>query len=198
MAMQTDTRSQIERYLLRLRTALGRMPDAEKAEILSDIRNHIEERLADAADPAAIVTETIAALGAPEELAGSFQRERLMARASASPAPGMLLNATFQWALTGLRGFLAFLVLLLGYSLGVGFLVCALLKPFLWKYVGLWIDPPFFSLGYIGPNVPGAREVLGWWIIPIGYSLGPLFLIWTTRLIQWLLRGRSAWTLKTM
>ena len=48
MATQTDTRTQIERYLLRLRTALGRMPDAEKAEILSDIRNHIEERLADA------------------------------------------------------------------------------------------------------------------------------------------------------
>ena len=46
MATQTDTRTQIEHYLLHLRTALGRMSDAEKAEILSDIRNHIEERVA--------------------------------------------------------------------------------------------------------------------------------------------------------
>jgi len=193
MATQTDPRSQIEQYLLRLRTALGRMPDAEKLEILSDIRNHIEERLSDASSgQAEIVAETIAALGTPEKLAESFQRERLMARASVSAAPTALLHATFQWALTGLRGFLAFLVLLLGYSLGLGFLVCALLKPFMWNSVGLWLDPPAFSLGYLNAAERSGRELLGWWIIPIGYAIGPLFLIWTTRLVQWLLRRRSA------
>jgi hypothetical protein len=182
----------MERYLLRLRTALGRMPDAEKAEILSDIRNHIEERLSDASSgQAEIVAETIAALGSPESLAASFHRERLMARASVSPAPGLLLHATFQWALTGLRGFVAFLALLLGYSLGAGFLACAVLKPFLPTHIGLWVDPPAFSLGYISPDWHGARELLGWWIIPIGYSVGPLFLIWTTRLVQWLLRRHA-------
>ncbi len=199
MTTQTDPRAQIERYLLRLRTALGRMPDAEKAEILSDIRNHIEERLSDASSgQAEIVAETIAALGSPESLAESFERERLMARASVSAAPAALLSATFQWALTGLRGFLAFLALLLGYSLGLGFLVCALLKPFLWNHIGLWLDPPAFSLGYISPDWHGARELLGWWIIPIGYSVGPLLLIWTTRLVQWLLRRRSARSLEAL
>ncbi|HEY1203940.1 MAG: DUF1700 domain-containing protein [Bryobacteraceae bacterium] len=199
MATQTDPRSQIERYLLRLRAALGRLPDDEKAEILSDIRNHIEERLSDAAEgQAEIVTETIAALGSPESLAESYHRERLMARASVSAAPTALLHATFQWALTGLRGFLAFLVLLLGYSLGLGFLVCALLKPFLWNHVGLWLDPPAFSLGYISPDWHGARELLGWWIIPIGYTVGPLFLIWTTRLVQCLLRRRSAHSMEAL
>ena len=193
MATQTDSRSQIERYLLRLRTALGPMPDAEKSEILSDIRNHIEERLSDASSgQAEIVAETIAALGTPEKLAESFQRERLMARASVSAAPSALLHATFQWALTGLRGFLVFLVLLFGYSFGLAFLACALLKPFFWNHVGLWLDPPAFSLGYISPDWHGARELLGWWIIPIGYSVGQLFLIGTTRLVQWLLGRRSA------
>jgi hypothetical protein len=191
MTTETEARAQIERYLLRLRTALGRMPEAEKAEILSDLRSHIEERIADAGTgQAEIAAETIAALGSPDALAESYHRERLMARATASAAPSLLLSATFQWALTGLRGFLAFLVLLFGYSVGLGFLACALLKPFLWNQIGLWLDPPAFSLGYLNAAGRGGRELLGWWIIPVGYTVGPLLMIWTTRLLQWLLRRR--------
>ena len=191
--MHADPRTQIERYLLRLRTALGRMPDAEKAEILSDIRNHIEERLSDAAsDHAAIVAETIAALGTPESLAASYQRERLLARATASAAPPLLLHATFQWALTGLRGFLALLMLLVGYSFGLGFTACALLKPFFPNQIGLWVDPPAFSLGYLSQAPHAGHELLGWWIIPIGWTIGPLLIIWTTRLVQGSLRRRVA------
>lgn len=193
MAMPADPRAQIERYLLRLRNALGRMPDSEKSEILSDIRNHIEERLSDASSgQAEIVAETIAALGSPESLAASYQRERLMARATASAAPPLLLHATFQWALTGIRGFLAFLTLLLGYAFGLGFLICAILKPFLPSQVGLWLDPPAFTLGVLTAAPRGGRELLGWWIVPIGWILGPLLLIGTTRLVQWLLRMRVA------
>ena len=191
MATQTDTRTQIEHYLLHLRTALGRMSDAEKAEILSDIRNHIEERVA--ASPAgesAIVAETLAALGSPETLAASYRRECLMARATASGEPGLLLHATFQWALTGLRGFVAFVALLVGYSIGVGFVVCALLKPFLPSYVGLWVDPPAFTLGVLSAADRHGRELLGWWIVPIGWTIGPLALIWTTRFVQWLFGRR--------
>jgi uncharacterized membrane protein len=191
MATQTETRAQIERYLLRLRSALGGMPDAEKAEILSDIRNHIEERLVDApAGQAEAATETMAALGNPETLAATYRRERLMARAVASPAPALLLHATFQWALTGLRGFLAFLALLIGYSSGLSFLVCAVLKPFLPSHIGLWLDPPLFSIGYFNAADHLKHEVLGWWIVPLGLAIGPLMLIWTTRLVQWLIRRR--------
>jgi hypothetical protein len=169
------------------------MPDAEKAEILSDIRNHIEERLSGSSGgQAAIAAETIAALGSPETLAAAYRRERLMARAIASPAPTLLLNATFQWALTGLRGFLAFLALLIGYSLGLGFLACALLKPFFPHHVGLWLDPPAFSLGYFSAAGNLKQELLGWWIIPLGLVTGPLSLVWTTRLVQWLIRRRPA------
>ena len=193
METNADPRSHVERYLLRLRTALGRMPDSEKAEILSDLRNHIEERLSDASSgQAGIVAETIAALGSPETLAASYYRERMMARATVSAAPPLLLQATFQWALTGLRGFVVFVALLAGYSLGLGFLVCALLKPFLPNHIGMWVDPPGFSLGYLSPAERTGREVLGWWIIPIGWTVGPLLVIWTTRLVQWLLRRRVA------
>ena len=191
MTTHVDPRSQIERYLLHLRTALGRMPEEEKSEILSDLRSHIEERLSGAeADQAGVIAETIAALGSPESLAASYHRERLMARATASAEPALLLRATFQWALTGLRGFAVFLVLMIGYSFGLGFVVCALLKPFMPNQVGLWVDPPAFSFGYLSPAQRTGHELLGWWMIPLGWTVGPLLLIWTTRLVQWLLRLR--------
>jgi len=191
MTTQVEPGTQIERYLLLLRTALGPMPAAEKSEILSDLRSHIEERMADAGtNRAQIAAETIAALGSAESLAASYRRERLMARAGATAEPHLLLRATFQWALTGLRGFVAFLVLLFGYGLGIGFTICALLKPFMPNNVGLWADPPAFTLGVI--TRPGAHELLGWWMMPVGLTIGPLLSIGTTRLVQWLLRKRAA------
>lgn len=183
MTTQVDARAQIERYLLRLRGALGNVSAEEKAEILSDLRNHLEES-------AGAVAAAIAALGSPEELAASYHRERLLARASTTPEPSLLLRATFQWALTGLRGVLAFLVLLFGYSFSAGFLICALLKPFMPNQVGMWLHPPAITLGVV--SEPGAHELLGWWMIPIGFTVGPLLLIGTTRLIQLLLRRRAA------
>ena len=191
MATHTDTRAQVEHYLLRLRSALGRMPDSEKAEILSDIRNHIEERLSASSTGDAEIVDTLTALGRPELLAASFHRERLMARAATSPEPAVLLRATFQWALTGIRGFLAFLVLLFGYSTGLAFLACALLKPFMPHNIGMWLDPPAFSLGYISPESRIGRELLGWWIVPLGFVMGSLLLILTTRLVQRLIRRHS-------
>jgi len=180
---------------LRLRAGLGPMPDAEKAEILSDIRNHIEERIADApTGQEEIVAATIAALGIPETLAASYRRERTLVRAAHSSSPAELLNAAFQWAMTGLRGFLVFLALLLGYGFGLTFLVCALLKPFTPNSVGLWMNGSVLTLGAISQPAPGAHELLGWWIIPIGYVLGPLSMICSTRMVRWLLRRRTPFT----
>ncbi len=188
MTTPADGRARIEDYLLRLRVTLARMPESEKTEILSDIRNHLEERLTSGGESA--LGETITALGAPGTLAASYYRERKLASAAASSAPGALLAATFHWALTGLRGFLVFLVLIVGYSLGLGFIACALLKPFTPETIGLWWNPPSLNLGYQSP-ASGAHDLLGWWIIPVGYTVGPLFLIGTTRLIQRIIRRRK-------
>ena len=161
------------------------MPDAEKAEIISDLRNHIDERVADSnAGETETVTETLAALGSPESLAASYRRERLIARASASAEPALLLRATFRVGARGaarVRRIPGVVVRLLH---GIGFLVCAFLKPFLPNQIGLWIDPPAFSLGYLDHAGRHGQELLGWWLIPVGYIVGPLAVLWTTALCQ--------------
>jgi len=191
--MQNTTHAQVERYLLKLRSALGGLHDAEKAEIISDIRNHIEERLAELGAPDDnAIGQVLTALGGAEALAVEFQRERLIAQAAFTVEPMLLLRATFQWALTAVSGVAAFVLLLFGYSIGLALVVCAALKPIMPQNIGLWVDPPAFTLGYLNPMERHGHELLGWWILPVGYVGGVLLLVATTRLVRWILRLRAA------
>ncbi len=56
--------------------------------------------------------------------------------------------------------------------------------------IGLWWKSWSLNLGYHGSEW-GGHELLGWWIIPVGYTVGPLCLIGTTRLIQRIIRRRK-------
>jgi len=187
----------VEHYLLRLRRALGSVKAESVDEILSDIRSHIEERVAASPVPAGqAVMEVLERLGTPQQLAANYRAEGLLERASVSSGPLLLLRATFYWALTGLGGFVALLILLFGYLFGISFLVTAVLKPFYGDRVGLWVGPDTLQLGaHMGSEpLPAGRELLGYWIIPLGLVIGLLSLILTTLFVRWLIRRqRTRW-----
>jgi uncharacterized membrane protein len=107
---QSELDGRVERYLLRFRMALGKTPEAEKNEIVSDIRGHIAERVDESDRPAGdTVTKTLDALGSPESLAQTYRAEGLLNRAAAGFSPWLLLRATFAWAMAGIEGFFALL-----------------------------------------------------------------------------------------
>ena len=80
-------------------------------------------------------------------------------------------------------------------------LVSALVKPLWPKQVGLWIGPGIFNFGIHDAAGYGggvglllrtggpAREVLGWWYIPVVLAIGSLFIWGTTRLLRKLIKG---------
>lgn len=82
---------------------------------------------------------------------------------------------------------MALLAGFLGYVLGGSLIICAILKPFLPIYVGLWINPDGMVLGAEVPR-PHGQELLGWWLIPYGPGVGLAFLIGTTVFLRWMLR----------
>jgi len=94
-------------------------------------------------------------------------------------------------------GLFAFVVSLLGYALGLGLVIVALVKPFQPHNVGLWRlpdahDPWSFTLG--ATSSPHGQELLGWWIIPLGLLVGPLiaWLTWRFGIFSLRLMGRRA------
>jgi len=166
----------LEAYLARLLSALNGMTVSERADIVEEIRAHVLER---AETSALTITETLERLGPADELARDYCRGALIRKASTRFSPWLILRAAYAWAKTGSQGFGVFLAALLGYSLGGGFVLVALIKPIFPAETGLWMGDGFFNLGF-RTTLPPGRELLGIWLIPVCLVLGGLILALTT------------------
>ncbi len=212
--LSVDAPKQVEQYLERLRKALGRMPAAEREELVEEIRSHILERL-EAQSPITeqALFEILAAVGDPGGLAAQYKTEAMLRRAATTRSPWVLLRTTLRWATTGVAGFVAFSVTLFGYGCATVAYLCALLKPVFPARIGLWLDPQstltlgyratrlaaetygisvrppaFFVLGTLGPTDGPARELLGPWLFPVTLLLGVFCVFVTTVFVRWYIR----------
>lgn len=176
----------IDGYLMELRRCLGELPPEEVGDILQEIRGHILER----AEASGELTEErlvaiLQNLGRPEEIAPLYQADSLMSRARTSLSPSLVLRGMLRWAMISVKGFALFLVGIFGYSLALGLLVGGVGKIIAPHDVGAWLSSGGFSIGT--NSNPAARDVLGWWLVPVGLVLGTLLLVGTTRLLRWFL-----------
>jgi hypothetical protein len=183
----------IDAYLRRVRAGLRGLPDSEITDILNELRAHIMERAESGGGPAdGAVDSALQALGRPEQIAALYVAENLASQAESSRTPWTVLRTLFHWSTRSIVGFAVFMVCLIGYSFGLSFLLAALLKPFHPHGVGLWLstNPHAYSLhvgGFSGP-AGQERELLGWWLVPIGCSLGGGTILLTTHFALWSLR----------
>lgn len=185
--MTPDLQPKIDAYLASLRRALAGLPAEEVSEILLEIRGHILEK----AEAAGQLTperlrDILRALGSPEEIAPLYHAEALVSRARASVSPVLLLRGAQRWAMVSVAGFLTLLVGLAGYGSALCFLLGALLKPFLRNEIGLFLSPRSLVWGVASNE--SARELLGWWIVPVGLVLAAATTLATTKGLRAALR----------
>lgn len=180
---------QIESYLAALRKQLDGLPAEDVEEILQELRGHIAERVkeTESGQSAAGVAQLLDQFGTPQQIGSLYRAEALAASARAGFSPALIVRATLRVASRTGVGFLALMAGFVGYVLGGALIICAILKPFLPAYVGLWINPGGMVLGAEMPQ-PHGQELLGWWLIPYGLGVGLAFLIGTTVFLRWMLR----------
>ncbi|MEW6732596.1 MAG: DUF1700 domain-containing protein [Acidobacteriota bacterium] len=193
--MGGEVQQRIDAYLSRLRGQLRGVNDEDVQEIVAELRSHIMDKVAVRGEETiASVDATLAALGSPEELASQYITDDLLARAEVSRSPLRILESLFHWASLSIVGFFVLLGSIIGYFLGVVFILCAMLKPFYPQTTGLWVFPDVtddfvISLRLGLGDVPmGGREILGWWIVPVGLLVGCGLLILTTSFALWCAR----------
>ena len=194
LMIEQSIQTRIDSYLMNLRRCLRELPAEDVNDILREIRSHILDRAeAEGELTDERIVEILKALGKPEDIGPLYESEAQIQRARASFSPSLILRTTMRWAMRSIIGFAVFLAGITGYSMAAGFLLCAILKPFMPEQVGMWIHPNgLFTFGMVDA-VPGNHEVLGWWLIPVGIVLSALCLILTTRVLRTLLRfARSA------
>ena len=185
---------EIEKYLQELRAALRALPAEQASDIVEELRSHIVEKAAASGEttPAA-VDSVIADLGKPEDLARLYLIDDLQVRALASRSPLLVLGSLFRWASLSFAGFWALTSSLVGYFLSGALVCCALLKPIHPRTAGLWMIPDgadyeiSLRLGF-GSVPAGSRDLLGWWIVPIGLTVGIGLFLLTSQCGLWCIR----------
>jgi hypothetical protein len=202
MTTTGDTQKRIDAYLGRLRGRLRGVHDHEVREIVEELRSHIMDKAAASGEangeangeitPAG-VDAALAALGSPEELASQYLTDTLLARAEVSRSPVQILRSLFRWASLSVAGFCVLLGSIPGYFFGAVFILVAVLKPFHPHTAGLWLIPDgagdseiSFRLGF--GSVPVGKDLLGWWIVPIGWMAGGGLVMLTTHIAVWFVR----------
>lgn len=195
MTMASNAQHRINAYLASLRRSLRGMKDEDINEIVEELRSHILDKANVRGEPTLTeVDATLVALGNPEELASAYVIDAMLAQARVSRSPVWILRALFRWASLSFAGFLVLLGSFVGYFLGVVFLLSAVLKPLHPHTAGLWVFPDntgdltiSLRMGFEMAPV-GGRDVLGWWIVPLGLVAGCALLTLTTRLALWCAR----------
>ncbi len=203
MNMPEDSQQRIDVYLGRVRGRLRGVNESEVREIVDELRSHVLDKAAASSQlndeeqgeiTAAGIDAALAGLGSPEELASQYMTHTLLARAEVSRSPVQILRSLFRWASLSVAGFFVLLGSVLGYFFGVVFVLVAVAKLFHPHTAGLWAFPNgagnteiSFRLGF-GSAPAGGRDVLGWWIVPIGWLGGGALVMMTTYIAVWFVR----------
>jgi hypothetical protein len=183
----SQARRQIDRYLERLRSSLRSLPPGEIDDIVREIQSHLIDSAEQAGqlEPQRLAS-AMARLGEPAALASAYLMDNLALRAQATRSPILLLRLVSLWATRSLEGVVALIAAFLGYGVALIALGCALFKPFMPERIGLWVrqaapDDVTYQLGRVSSPPTDARELLGWYIIPLGLIVGAVALALTTR-----------------
>jgi uncharacterized membrane protein len=178
----------IEDYFSQLETRMSDLPAADRQEFTRELRAHVLDRLELVAVPSeADCRSVLKALGTPEEIARQYRLERIMSRSAWRTSPLLILRTTFRWALSGVQGFIVFMVAFTGYALAASFYIGALLKPFFPHNVGFFVGRDGLNLA--DWPLPHGVAVLDSYFIPIAVLLGYLFTLGTTVIIRFVMRN---------
>ena len=156
----------LETYLAQVRRYLKGLSEPEVREVLLELRAHVLDKVEGNLTPAA-VEAALAALGSPREVGLANVTGRVAAVMEKDRGFFAVLAAVVRLAGLSLTGFCLFLGSLVGYSMALGLLFVAIMKPFRPSEVGFWHSGDNWVLGSTS-HAPHARELLGWNIIPIG------------------------------
>jgi uncharacterized membrane protein len=178
----------IESYFAALSAQLSDLSPGKKEEVVRELRAHVFDRLEQITVPTNDDCRMVLkAMGTPEEIARQYRVELLLKRSAWKISPWSMLRTLSRWTLTGIQGYIVFVLAMLGYTIGACLYVTALLKPLFPHHVGLFVGEQGINLARF-PAPPPGTEILGAYYIPCAVFLGFLFTLGTTLAIRSVVR----------
>ena len=193
MTAVVNSESRIDSYLARTRVALRGLPETEIEDIVRELRSHVSEL---AEQRGSDIEIALRSLGDPVHLAKTYRAESQMVQAECSGSPLIILQGLRHATRTSLGRLTAGSLYAFGY-VNVVSLWLAAIDKLLWpSRTGLWHLPGhFWSFKLLTSGNPpaGARELLGWWLVPAAFISGWLLRYAVDHLAQaWVRRYRRS------
>lgn len=169
--------SRVRGYLYIFERAMrAAQPRALTDDAAREVESHIRERVAQVQpmpDEREALERILVQLGSPGTLARAYSLELMMDEAAVGGRFGAVLRTLFHMATTGVLGFFGAIALFVGYTVGVSFVLVAVLKPLFPANVGLWMKdglPRSFGVQFSPPA--GLELAGGYWVVPIALVVG--------------------------
>jgi hypothetical protein len=188
MTPPAASQSRLDVFIARLRAALSGMPEREIDDILKELRSHVTDLMELHGSD---VEAALRSLGDPVDLARRYRAESHMARAECSGSPLVILQGLRHASRSDLGRLTVTLLYILGYTSVVTLLGAGIEKIVSPSRTGLWWIPDHawsLSLVMSGDGPPGAREILGWWLVPSALAAGWVMKFLTDHAALWWIR----------
>jgi hypothetical protein len=163
--------SEVDRLLARA--------DADVAEMRGDLEAHVVDSMAAASGGNEVerLDAALARLGRPIDYLRPLLADEMLERGTRTYSPITIAQGLTYAVMAGSRRAVIGLVFGLGYLLLAIFTGMALLKPLWGEHVGVFrYADGTVSAGIVAQS-DGARELLGWWSIPITLLLAALLYV---------------------
>lgn len=181
------SRQPIRAYIDALAKHLGRLDKADADEVVREIESHIHDVVdhAEARGELVDVAALLAGFGAPQALAAQYVAH---IQSGAPPPAGFRVIQRVTRTVT--RG-LYYSMGAFGYSIAIAFLLLAVAKLMDPSLVGAWTTDGGESVAvtWSGSPYPHARELLGYWLVPIAVAGAVWCAELTRRVLRVLRRG---------
>lgn len=159
-----------QRYMGDASRAVADLPPAERQDVLLELASHLAAS-AGAAVPglneADAMRTAIRRLGSPKEFLRPMLAASLTERGAATYHPGLLAKGLYHSLFGGLRAFTVALAFGLGYVALAVFGTMALFKAAFPRHIGYFVYPNGTRVFGITGDSGMARDVLGYWVVPI-------------------------------
>jgi hypothetical protein len=196
MNLSETGESRVRGYLYILERSLRSSVSSRLAEdAVREVESHIRERVLESPgmpNEREALEAILTRLGSPATVARAYSLEMIMEEAAVGGRVVAVLRSLFHAAAMGVAAFFTALLLLVGYSFALGFLIVALLKPIFPKNTGLWFHNGFPALGVQFPAPEGVTPIGGYELIPICMLLSlATFLVTHGAARRWIGRVRE-------
>lgn len=193
--------SRVRGYLFVLERSLRSfLSTAQVDDAVREIESHIRDRVAESdatPDERTALERILTHLGSPLTVARAYSAEMSAEEAVATGRIAAVTRSLFYLAAAGVREFFTVILLLIGYTVGLGLVILAPLKIVAPANVGLIVVRGIpVAIGAVFPVPEDAVIMGGYWIVPVTLLAGAAALIFTHRAARsvvgrWLARLRA-------